>query len=55
MVRFIDAWADDGFSVQASYGGPMIEHGADGTRTVVGRGTDWMEIYQAAYDRFAGN
>jgi putative aldouronate transport system substrate-binding protein len=41
MVRFIDAWADDDFSVQASYGGPMIEQGADGTRTVVGRGTDW--------------
>ena len=41
MVRFIDAWADDDFSVQASYGGPMIEHNDDGSRTVVGRGTDW--------------
>ena len=41
MVRFIDAWADDDFSVQASYGGPMIQQNADGSRTVVGRGTEW--------------
>ena len=42
MLRFIDAWADDDFSVQASYGGPTLEHGADGTRTVLGTGTDWF-------------
>ena len=42
MLRFIDAWADDDFSVRASYGGPTLEHGADGTRTVLGTGTDWF-------------
>lgn len=43
MVRFIDPWADDTFSVEASYGGPLITKEADGTRTVTGRGVDWFE------------
>ena len=43
MVRFIDPWADDTFSIEASYGGPLIRREADGTRTVTGRGVDWFE------------
>ena len=43
LVRFIDPWADDTFSVEASYGGPLIRQESDGTRTVTGRGVDWFE------------
>ena len=43
LVRFIDPWADDTFSIEASYGGPLIRQEADGTRTVTGRGVDWFE------------
>ena len=31
------------FSVEASYGGPLIRQESDGTRTVTGRGVDWFE------------
>ena len=41
MVRFIDYWADDTFSVQASYGGPAIVKNADGTQTVTGGDNLW--------------
>ena len=43
LVRFIDPWADDTFSIEASYGGPLVKQEADGTRTVTGRGVDWFE------------
>ena len=41
MIRFLDFWADDEWSVNLSYGGPTIQRNADGTKTVVGTGIEW--------------
>jgi len=43
MVRFIDPWAEDEFSIADNYGGPYKKN-ADGTMTVVGGDKEWRTL-----------